>query len=61
LITIGGINSTLTTTTTGIIPAGGSEQVTYVFTGSSVAGQLYTGYVWLGDGEVVRFAVMFAS
>jgi len=61
LITIGGINSTLTTTTTGIIPAGGSEKVTCVFTGSPSAGQQYTGYVWLGDGEVVRFAGMFAS
>jgi flagellin-like protein len=64
VITYAGVSQPLATTTTGNIPAGGGNlQATYGLPAGStpVAGQQYTGYVALANGEQVQFAGTFAT
>ena len=62
VITFAGSSQSLTTTNTLNIPAGGGNyQAYYTFGGSPVAGQQYTGYVALANGEQVQFAGVFAT
>jgi archaeal type IV pilus assembly protein PilA len=65
VITYAGVSQPLTTTTTSNIPAGGGNlQVTYSMGAPAtapVAGQQYTGYVALANGEQVQFAGTFAT